>query len=279
MLAVVRFTQHFRHYLLGQAFILRTDHNSLRWLMNFRDLQGQLARWLEVLSQYNMEIRHRSGNKHVNADVLSRYQPDRPYKEMSIHIDPSELPCSGCKHCTKVHQSWSAFAKEIDDVIPLSHGVVQKCTISDLTDRSERDRLATTLEMIRRQTDNLESSVEERVKMSRLVSNPVNSQRSRRELRRHLVKQIGTLKVKVEELVRQLPDLANSPVSIMERFRDMTYKQLRNLWVRLDKSEHVVEKKRQNIRRYTKPSLATVSEENEQVTAIKKQTGELGNNS
>jgi hypothetical protein len=33
---------------------------------------GQLARWLEVLSQYSMQIQHRSGNKHVNADILSR---------------------------------------------------------------------------------------------------------------------------------------------------------------------------------------------------------------
>jgi hypothetical protein len=48
LLSVVRFTQHFKHYLLGREFILRTDHNSLRWLINFKDLQGQLARWLEV---------------------------------------------------------------------------------------------------------------------------------------------------------------------------------------------------------------------------------------
>jgi hypothetical protein len=38
--------------------------------MNFKDLQGQLARWLEVLSQYIMQIQHCSGNKHVNADIL-----------------------------------------------------------------------------------------------------------------------------------------------------------------------------------------------------------------
>jgi hypothetical protein len=68
LLSVVRFTQHFKHYLLGREFILKTDHNSLRWLINFKDLQGQLARWLEVLSQYSMQIQHRSGNKHVNAD-------------------------------------------------------------------------------------------------------------------------------------------------------------------------------------------------------------------
>ena len=29
LLAVVRFTRHFKHYLLGRRFTLRTDHNSI----------------------------------------------------------------------------------------------------------------------------------------------------------------------------------------------------------------------------------------------------------
>ena len=44
LLAVVRFTRHFRHYLLGRDFDLRTDHSSLQWLMNFKSSDGQLAR-------------------------------------------------------------------------------------------------------------------------------------------------------------------------------------------------------------------------------------------
>ncbi|GFN98331.1 Pol polyprotein [Plakobranchus ocellatus] len=43
LLAVVRFTRQFRPYLLGRHFYVRTDHNSLRWLMDFREAQGQLA--------------------------------------------------------------------------------------------------------------------------------------------------------------------------------------------------------------------------------------------
>ena len=35
LLAVVRFTRHFRHYLLGRQFVCWTDHNSLTWLMSF----------------------------------------------------------------------------------------------------------------------------------------------------------------------------------------------------------------------------------------------------
>ena len=46
LLAVVHFVQYFKHYLLGQRFLLRTDHGSLRWLFNFRKPEGQTAHWL-----------------------------------------------------------------------------------------------------------------------------------------------------------------------------------------------------------------------------------------
>ena len=72
LLAVVRFTRQYRHYLLGKPFTVRTDHSSLLWLLNFKSPQGQIARWLEELSQYNMNVVHRPGKKHVNADALSR---------------------------------------------------------------------------------------------------------------------------------------------------------------------------------------------------------------
>ena len=73
LLAIVTFTNHFRQYLLGCEFVLRTDHHSLSWLRNFKNPDGQLARWLERLAEYNFRIEHRAGCKHNNADSLSRY--------------------------------------------------------------------------------------------------------------------------------------------------------------------------------------------------------------
>lgn len=78
LLSIVVFTRQFRHFLLGRPFIVRTDHNGLVWLTNFKNIQGQLARWLEELSQYNMIIQHRSGVKHQNADALSRIPDSIP---------------------------------------------------------------------------------------------------------------------------------------------------------------------------------------------------------
>ena len=72
LLAVVTFIRHFRPYLLGRRFTLRTDHGSLTWLAQFKEPVGQLARWLEQLQEFDFEICHRPGKKHQNADAMSR---------------------------------------------------------------------------------------------------------------------------------------------------------------------------------------------------------------
>ncbi len=72
LLAVVAFTRHFRPYLYGRQFTIRTDHSSLQWLLSFRDPEGQLARWVQVLQEYDYHIEHRPGVRHGNADGLSR---------------------------------------------------------------------------------------------------------------------------------------------------------------------------------------------------------------
>ena len=71
LLAVVTFVTKFRSYLLGRHFYVRTDHDALVWLQNFREPEGQLARWLEKLQEFNCTIIHRTGHTHANADALS----------------------------------------------------------------------------------------------------------------------------------------------------------------------------------------------------------------
>lgn len=72
LLAVVVFTKQYRHYLTGRKFLLHTDHGSLSWLRNFKDPEGQLARWLERLQELDFDVIHRRGKAHTNADALSR---------------------------------------------------------------------------------------------------------------------------------------------------------------------------------------------------------------
>ena len=72
LLAIIVFLKKYRHYIGGSLVKFRTDNGSLRWLCNFRDPEGQLARWLEVLASFNYELEYRQGRKHQNADGLSR---------------------------------------------------------------------------------------------------------------------------------------------------------------------------------------------------------------
>ena len=123
LLAVVTFMAQYRHYLLGQEFILRTDHGSLRWLCNFKEPEGQMARWLETLAQYNFKIVHRDGKRHQNADALSRaYYGEDVCNNYKQGVKLSQLPCGGCTSCSRKHNSWAKFEDEINDIIPLSRG-------------------------------------------------------------------------------------------------------------------------------------------------------------
>ena len=84
LLAVVTFVKYFRHYLIGRKFLVRTDHGSLRWLFRFKEPEGQIAQWLEILNTYDFEIEHQPGRLHGNADALSRI----PCKQCGLQDQP-----------------------------------------------------------------------------------------------------------------------------------------------------------------------------------------------
>ena len=98
LLAVRFFTEYYRCYLLGQEkFLVRTDHQALKWLFSMKDPKNRVARWIEALSEYNFEIEHRSGDKHGNADAMSRC-PD-PWNCQCKLFD--KLRCGPCKKCLR----------------------------------------------------------------------------------------------------------------------------------------------------------------------------------
>ena len=76
LLAIVEFVKQHRHYLQGTRFCIRTDHSPLRSVIKAKDPEGQLARWIEFLSTFDFEIQHRPGQRHQNADALSRRSCD-----------------------------------------------------------------------------------------------------------------------------------------------------------------------------------------------------------
>ena len=72
--------------MLGsRQFILRTDHKALTWLHSFKDPEGIIARWQEILAESNYKLEHRPVSKHGNADALSHI-PQRPPKIATVKL-------------------------------------------------------------------------------------------------------------------------------------------------------------------------------------------------
>ncbi|XP_063420793.1 uncharacterized protein LOC134706010 [Mytilus trossulus] len=72
LLAFVFFIKQYRHYLFGKKFQTRTDHKALKWLFSMKEPEGQTARWITQLSEYEFSIEHREGKRLRNADGMSR---------------------------------------------------------------------------------------------------------------------------------------------------------------------------------------------------------------
>lgn len=74
LLAVVWSVQLYRPYLLGSQFQITiiSDHSSLSGLLKTKQPTGILARWIEILSEYNFKIIYRKGKVNEAADFLSR---------------------------------------------------------------------------------------------------------------------------------------------------------------------------------------------------------------
>merc|ERR1711893_323270 len=95
LLAVVYFVDHYKYYLAGgKPFTIRTDHASLRWMMDQKEPEHQLARWYARLSGYKpFEFQHRPGKKHGNADSLSRLGSGKCFRGGNCLCQQQEVEC------------------------------------------------------------------------------------------------------------------------------------------------------------------------------------------
>ena len=58
--------------MLGNHFIVVTDHNSLKYLQTQSILSRRQAQWAELLAEFDFDIVYRPGKSNVVADALSR---------------------------------------------------------------------------------------------------------------------------------------------------------------------------------------------------------------
>ncbi|GKB89606.1 putative reverse transcriptase domain-containing protein, partial [Tanacetum coccineum] len=58
-----------RHYLYGTKCVVFTDHKSLQHILDQKELNMRQRRWLELLSDYDCEIRYHPGKANMVADA------------------------------------------------------------------------------------------------------------------------------------------------------------------------------------------------------------------
>lgn len=78
MLAIIRALHKWRNDLLGAEFEVFTDHRTLEFFNQQRDLSKKQLRWQEFLADFNFSIRYVRGEDNTVADALSRQFSDSP---------------------------------------------------------------------------------------------------------------------------------------------------------------------------------------------------------
>ncbi|GJW51258.1 putative reverse transcriptase domain-containing protein [Tanacetum coccineum] len=73
-----------RHYLYGTKCVMFTDHKSLQHILDQKELNMRQHRWLELLSDYDCELRYHPVKANVVADALSRKSRPKPLRVRAL---------------------------------------------------------------------------------------------------------------------------------------------------------------------------------------------------
>ena len=80
---------HFRHYVEGTRFTVRTDHEFVSWINRLTTAIGRLLRWRLRLAEFDFEVKYKRGTNHHLPDALSRVSTKRLNKK---ELD-DDIPC------------------------------------------------------------------------------------------------------------------------------------------------------------------------------------------
>jgi hypothetical protein len=72
MLAIMHALTKFWQYLVGNRFKVKTDHNSLKFLMEQKELSEWQQKWINKIQACDFEIEYVKGKNNVVAHALSR---------------------------------------------------------------------------------------------------------------------------------------------------------------------------------------------------------------
>jgi hypothetical protein len=84
MLAIMHALTKFRHYLVGNKFMVKTNHNSLKYFLEQKDLSEHQQKWVMKVQAFDFDIEYVKGKKNIVADALSRRPAACSLMEISV---------------------------------------------------------------------------------------------------------------------------------------------------------------------------------------------------
>jgi hypothetical protein len=72
MLAIMHALTRFRQYLVGNKFVVKIDHNSLKCFLDQKDLSEHQHKWVTKVQEFEFDIEYVKGKKKIVVDALSR---------------------------------------------------------------------------------------------------------------------------------------------------------------------------------------------------------------
>ncbi|KAL3509283.1 hypothetical protein ACH5RR_028684 [Cinchona calisaya] len=96
LLAIVMVVSKWKDYLLGHHFIIKTNHQSLKYLLEQKLTSTLQHRWLTKLLGLDYEIQYKKGAENKVVDALSRRIPE----------EDNELPSTSVVAISFIKSDW-----------------------------------------------------------------------------------------------------------------------------------------------------------------------------
>lgn len=93
LLGIAKSIEHFRPYLYGTKFYLRTDHKPLIYLFSTKNLSARLMRYSLLLQQYDFDIEYLKGSQNYSdqlSRILQKHRENRLEENFTINTIENE---------------------------------------------------------------------------------------------------------------------------------------------------------------------------------------------